>query len=360
VPQEALITIATRHQSHLERLKSHEVAKFDEFLRAMDSDIRDILTRVGDLGTMRQLEKILAQIDAALNGSLNDYEKVWRESVRSLAIYEAGFEARSLESIVGGVSLSIPSDAVIVAAVYAAPLGDIGGAASGSLLKPLLKDFTKTERERMQKMIRLGFAEGQTTQQILERIRGTRAARYQDGTLAIMKRNQESITRTALQHASAQARNKVWDDNRSMIRGVRITATLDSRTSSICRSLDGKEYPIDKGQRPPFHIRCRTSTVAILKNEYQFLSKGRTRAERDPTTGKVGKVPADKSYYAWLKGQPASVQDSIIGNTRGKLLRDGELSADRFAELQLSKNFKPLTLEQMRAMEPVAFNKAGL
>jgi len=360
MPQEALITIATRHQSHLERLKAHEVAKFDAFLKRMDRDIRDILTRVGGFGTIRQLEKLLERVDVALKGTLDDYEKVWRESVRDVALYEAGFEGRSIESVVDGVSLSIPADSVIMAAVYATPLGNIGGAAGGSLLKPLLKDFSKGERARMQKLIRLGFAEGQTTQQILERIRGTRAARYRDGALAIMKRNQESITRTALQHAAMQARNQVWDDNRSVIRGVRITATLDSKTSSICRSLDGKEYPIDKGPRPPFHIRCRTSTVAILKKEYQFLSKGRTRAARDPKTGKVEKVSASKSYYAWLKDQPASVQDSIIGKTRGKLLRNGGLSADRFAELQLSKNFKPLTLEQMRDMEPVAFEKAGL
>jgi hypothetical protein len=54
------------------------------------------------------------------------------------------------------------------------------------------------------------------------------------------------------------------------------------------------------------------------------------------------------------------VQDSIIGPTRGKLLRKGGLSSQRFAELQLSKNYKPLTLDEMKKLEPVAFEKAGI
>ena len=58
--------------------------------------------------------------------------------------------------------------------------------------------------------------------------------------------------------------------------------------------------------------------------------------------------------------QPAKVQDSIVGSTRGKLLRDGGLSAGRFAELQLGKRFEPLTLDEMRQLEPIAFHKAGL
>jgi SPP1 gp7 family putative phage head morphogenesis protein len=105
---------------------------------------------------------------------------------------------------------------------------------------------------------------------------------------------------------------------------------------------------------------CRSSTVAVLDDRYAFLDEGATRSARDPETGKVESVPAKQSYYQWLAGQPAAVQDSIIGPTRGKLLRDGGLSAQRFSELSLGKNFQPLTLDQMRELDPVAFIRAGL
>jgi len=98
----------------------------------------------------------------------------------------------------------------------------------------------------------------------------------------------------------------------------------------------------------------------VLSKEYRFLSKGRQRAARSTSTGKIGRVDADLTYYGWLKNQPAKVQDSIIGKSRGKLLRNGGISSERFAELQLGKNFKPLNLKQMRELDPVAFEQAGL
>ena len=44
--QDALITIATRHQSHYERLKAHEVEKFAPFLKEMDRELRAALSGV--------------------------------------------------------------------------------------------------------------------------------------------------------------------------------------------------------------------------------------------------------------------------------------------------------------------------
>lgn len=361
MPQEALITIATRHQSHLERLKSFEVRKFDGFLVDMEKQIRDRLTRRDITSLTRvRLEQMLKQVDSLMVDIYADYSDVWVDSLANLAKYEAGFEINSLGQVVEGVNFALPSDSQIMAAVFNTPLGDIGGAGTGSLLKPWLDDMTRTEIKRVTGAIRAGYYQGETTANIVRRIRGTRAAKYTDGVLAIAKRDAEAVTRTALQHAANQSRNEVWARNKKVIRGVKWVSTLDSRTSTICRSLDGQVFPVDSGPRPPAHVNCRSSTTAVLTSKFAGLSKGRTRAMRDPETGKVSRVSADQSYYGWLKGQPAKVQDSIIGPTRGKLLRKGGISAERFAELQLGKNFEPLTLDQMRNIEPTAFEKAGL
>jgi SPP1 gp7 family putative phage head morphogenesis protein len=372
MPEQALITISTRHQSHYERLKSAEVKKFDVFLVQMEKDIRNKLTSVDITDfTRSRLERQLVQIDTLIRRSFKEYKAVWRESILSAAEYEAGFEIRSLGQVVDGVNFAMPSDSQITAAVFNTPLGDIGGSAGGSLLEPWLDDMTATEIKRVQGAIRMGYAQGETTGDIVRRIRGTKASGYSDGVLAITKRNAETVARTALQHAAQQARGEVWKANDSVIKRRKIVATLDSVTSAICRSLDGQEFPLDKGPVPPFHPNCRTGEVAVLDDKYKELSRGRTRSERDPETGKVGKVSADQAYYSWLKTQPADVQNSIIGPTRGKLLRNGGISSQRFAELQMGKNFQPLKtierdgklitpLQQMREMEPTAFMKAGL
>ena len=60
---------------------------------------------------------------------------------------------------------------------------------------------------------------------------------------------------------STEARNRV---NREMESdGVRFVAKLDSKTTDICRSLNGKEWPVDspKMKVPPLHWNCRSQLV---------------------------------------------------------------------------------------------------
>lgn len=361
MPQQRLLDIAIRHAAHLEGLKAHEVAKFDAFLVQMSRDISAKLVP-HDITefTRARMERQIKAISALLKRQYADYGKVWASSVDDLSVYEAGFEGRALERVVKGVEFAIPSDKQLIASAWNTPLGDIGGADGGKMLEAFFKDTAAKQVTKVEGAIRLGYAQGETTPQVMRRIRGTRAAKYKDGILATSKRDIETITRTALQHAAGVARGGVWQENRSVISKVRIVATLDDRTSSICRSLDGQEYPLDKGPRPPFHPNCRTTTSAALVPKYAGLSEGRTRVAKDPATGKIERVSSKQSYYGWLKGQPAAVQDSIVGQTRGKLLRNGGISAERFAELNMGRDFSINTLDEMRQLEPLAFTRANL
>lgn len=79
-----------------------------------------------------------------------------------------------------------------------------------------------------------------------------------------------------------------------------ILATLDMKTSDICRSEDGKVYDVDKAvvgvNYPPYHPFCRTTTVPYYEDE--DYSEG-TRKAKDPVTGKTYEVPADMTYEQW-------------------------------------------------------------
>ncbi len=82
----------------------------------------------------------------------------------------------------------------------------------------------------------------------------------------------------------------------------RFIATLDLRTSEICRKLDLKVFNIDEAEigvnLPPLHPFCRSVIVPAYENENRA---GRTRWARNPVTGKGTKVPADMSYDEWYK-----------------------------------------------------------
>lgn len=78
-----------------------------------------------------------------------------------------------------------------------------------------------------------------------------------------------------------------------------IVATLDSHTSDICRSLDGKHFPMKDYQpgvtAPPFHVYCRSTTVPYFDEQFDIGE----REARDEETGKTYYIPDDMNYQEW-------------------------------------------------------------
>lgn len=80
-----------------------------------------------------------------------------------------------------------------------------------------------------------------------------------------------------------------------------VLATLDSRTSPICRAMDGKVLPMSEYKpgvtAPPFHVYCRSTTVPYFDDEF-------TADEQRAARGKDGEyytVPASMKYEEWKK-----------------------------------------------------------
>ncbi|WP_298594773.1 minor capsid protein [uncultured Mitsuokella sp.] len=94
----------------------------------------------------------------------------------------------------------------------------------------------------------------------------------------------------------------------------RFMATLDRRTSSICRSKDGMVFPVEDASpgenMPPLHPRCRSIISGSLYAEHK-PRKG-TRIARDEH-GKNVFVPAGMRYEDWKKkyvdGSKLLIQD---------------------------------------------------
>ena len=97
-------------------------------------------------------------------------------------------------------------------------------------------------------------------------------------------------------------------------------ATLDLRTSEVCRSLDMKRFSVAEAQAgenlPPMHPHCRSTTMPDMTDEQ--LRKV-SRAARDPATGKGITVPGDMKYRDWYKkfveGHPqAQAREKAVKN----------------------------------------------
>jgi SPP1 gp7 family putative phage head morphogenesis protein len=90
-----------------------------------------------------------------------------------------------------------------------------------------------------------------------------------------------------------------------------ILATLDLKTSSTCRSQDGKVYDVKKAltgvNSPPFHWYCRTTTIPYIKD----YEDGK-RIARDPITGKNYNVPAEMKYEQWYNKYVANDPKALV------------------------------------------------
>lgn len=86
------------------------------------------------------------------------------------------------------------------------------------------------------------------------------------------------------------------------IEEYRFVATLDLRTSQICRERDGSVYRVNDKKigvnAPPMHPWCRSTTIMNLDDETMHSLE---RFARDPVTGERMKVPADETYKEWHK-----------------------------------------------------------
>lgn len=353
---EPLVDAFLQHQVRIQGLTADEVRKFGPFLKEIDAEVRKRLS--GDNLTAysrRRLARLLTALDGTLADVFSGYKGQLAKDLNAFAVHEAGFTADVMETHIPGVDFDLPTASQIRAAVKARPLS-VAGPDGGKLLDAFIDDWTDKERKAVVGVIRKGVVEGRTNAEMVQAIRGTRAARYSDGLLSTTSRNARAVVQTAVQHVSSAARQDVFDANADIVKGVRWISTIDSRACPVCRSLDLRTFKMDAGPRPPVHVNCRCCMVCVLADE--SLLKGATRpAVRD---GEASQVPASESYYVWLKRQPRVFVEEVLGPTRAKLLLDGGLSAKRFAALQLDRNWKPLTLAEMRALEPGAFRRAGL
>ncbi len=341
--------VSVRHQVFLERLKRGQSKKAQAFLVEMDRALR---LRIGATEFQRgRIEAQLSAIASDLRAIRGKADAALLADMRDVAEYEAGFEIRALGSITTNFTVAAPTQ--VYAAALSKPLS-LRGPGGGKLIEPFVRGWSDAMVTNTIDTIRQGFFEGQTNAAILQAIRGTSAARNEDGLLARMSRGEEALVRTVVQHMASVAREEVWQANADLITGVQWLSVLDDRTTAVCQSLSGQIFPLDSGPRPPIHIGCRSTTTPAIDPKFAFLSNNAQQSSL------FGPVDAKETYYSWLKQQDAGFQDAAIGPVRGKLFRDGGLSAERFAELNLGRNFNPLTLDQMREIEPLAFSRAGL
>jgi len=269
----------------------------------------------------------------------------------------------------GGIRVNLdvitPNPGVVATSASSMPF-------NGFPLNEWIQGMNAADFNRTWSTVQDGMIQGRTNQEILADVLGTPGARFKDGARNMTRNGAKTLVRTLTNHAASQGRQAVWEENEDIVRAVQWVATLDTRTSPVCRERDGRVGPVTRGDedftlkagekllnppmaRPPAHPNCRSTTVAVTKT---FREMGfdvddftaETRASMD------GKVSSDLTYHEWLKKQSNATQLDALGRKRFDLWKEGGVAPERF----INDEGRQFTLDELKRKMPDAFSDAGL
>jgi len=379
-----------RHQIYSLRVAGAIRNRVDEILLATEDDIATQIREMlrGDVTftpqRLKKAEKALAKIKAMRNAGWNQVDKELFAQLSAFTQEEALFLGRALETVLPVIiEANLPSPQSLRSLVKTQPF-------EGRTMKDWAKTLRANDLRRIEDQIKIGLVRGEPSDRIARRIVGSAKLKGRDGVTQITRRNAEAITRTAVNSFSNGARSMFFEENAALFGEELFVATLDGRTTPICRSYDGKRFKLGEGPHPPLHFSCRSLRVAAIGPEaignrparpftkrtlvrefakQEGLGNITSRAklprgykgEFDSFAGRRMRemtqiIPAKITYQDWLSRQTAAFQDDVLGPTRGRLFRQGGLTLDKF----VNRAGDEIPLAQLAQRDADAFIAAGL
>jgi SPP1 gp7 family putative phage head morphogenesis protein len=145
---------------------------------------------------------------------------------------------------------------------------------NGEVITKAFRGVAVDQAERFSQVVRQGLLTGETTPSIAKRLIGSlqfgeeaktvRQLVAAGGQATAVADNQIiTLVRTSINQVANTASQQVYEANQDITKKYRYVATLDTRTSSICRALDGREFEYGKGPMPPQHFNCLPGDALI-------------------------------------------------------------------------------------------------
>lgn len=286
--------------------------RFYRHINSLGDDIAYYLADVKRIDNLSKpkIDGIIAELVSVQNTRYADAIVDFTEDAARLAAYAAETE------VIGMGMVQRVKDAGAIAAKT--PIS-----ASGLLPAEHMAQLNAYNNKRLADTIRQGWAAKTPIEELNAVLIGTEKARYTDGLIHKQKQSARAAIDTACHHTAQVARAEARAAND--VYKYRIVATLDTRTTPICQSLDSKvfTYGAPDARIPPFHYFCRTVIVPELDKDYSWLSEGRTRSSM------YGSVSSQTTYAEWAAQNADKIAEQ---NEIDRLKRNRRARARRKAQ----------------------------
>ena len=349
----------------LDRVKGSMRQDAYSVLRDLERNLVDELygnspTEVRTAYQRARLEKLLKQTRATIAASYGKIRVGHARSLRGLAQNQTEYVLNELNAQVG-----------VDIATTALSKEQINAIASNTLIQSApSKDWWSRQAGDLQAnfsdAVRQGMLRGETTDQIIRRVRGTAKNGFTDGIIHARKRHIDAIVRTSVQTVANEAGLATFESNQDVIKGLQWSSTLDGRTTKICMALhglvwhyapDGSLKPVGHDKSfpgPTAHWNCRSTQVPVLKSFDELAGKKVVKTGGRPTDidtafetelARMGMAPEkialakqgarasmdgyaarDLSFDAWLGKKGTAMQNRMLGKKRADLWRKKKIS----------------------------------
>lgn len=296
-------------QVELEQIKEGEYKEYAALLLLMATTIRTTLST--PIQNRADLESRIVTISNQLAQIKTEYNKQLMLGLNDLATVEA------TNNLFKEIDKAIAQSSINGIPVLGTPLPDY------------IRKWDDATISAITSRIRQSYFEGQSQNEIIDTIVGTKELGFKDGSLYTVQNYATAEISTLIQSVAMYTALTALSDGDK----YQWVSVLDGRTSQICRSRSGMIFTKGQGPIPPAHRRCRSSIRPVSPSNYE------------PT------------YYEWLKQQPLSFQERVIGKQMTKVFNDKNMTSKKFAKLQLDKRFMPVKggLKALRQLHPSAF-----
>jgi len=351
--------ILVRQQLFVEQIRAGQNAQYATFARIWQAEIKELLVNIPyktmDGMTKTELKNFVSQMRknqlrlwnqhvAIVIADMEDFtNQSKRMAKRIYASYAIQFNTATNKVVIpddeyadsvlseveaeednttlfGWLSLrkSEAGDARMWASVYHAIIP-----ANGMTIAEMIEGLSIQSQYAIESIIKQAYANSWTVAETIDRIIGTKEARYQDGAMHTRRNASAAVMATVVQQVAMQTTAAVQSAYFDRYIWISI---MDTRTTHTCRKLNGTVYEYGNGPLPPAHIRCRSHIEPF-----------------------VGDDSFNETLYNWAKRQPEKVLAMVFSTSIAAKIISGKAVADEIegftAETELPVNDYEFVIE---------------